>query len=50
MASATAPSSGASRSVGLASCYTLEQLIGEVTDANRHGELGWGPPIDGEAW
>jgi antitoxin component of MazEF toxin-antitoxin module len=30
--------------------YALEQLIGEITEANRHGEISWGPPVGNEAW
>jgi antitoxin MazE len=28
----------------------LQQLIGGITEANRHNEVGWGPRVDGEAW
>jgi hypothetical protein len=30
--------------------YTLEKLIGGITEANRHGETGWGPPVGGGVW
>jgi antitoxin MazE len=30
--------------------YALEQLIGEITEANRHGEISWGPPVGKEVW
>jgi antitoxin component of MazEF toxin-antitoxin module len=30
--------------------FALEQLIGGITEANRHNEIGWGPRVGGEAW
>jgi hypothetical protein len=30
--------------------YALVQLIGEVTEANRHGEISWGPSVGKEVW
>jgi antitoxin MazE len=30
--------------------YSLEQLIGEVTEENRHSETSWGPPVGNEVW
>jgi antitoxin MazE len=30
--------------------YVLEQLIGEITEENRHGETSWGPPVGNEVW
>jgi antitoxin MazE len=30
--------------------YVLEQLIGEITEENRHRETGWGPPVGNEVW
>jgi len=30
--------------------YTLEHLLGQVTDDNRHGEINHGPAIGGEVW
>lgn len=30
--------------------YELEQLIGEITEENRHDEIGWGPPVGNEVW
>jgi antitoxin MazE len=36
--SATAPS------------YRLEDLLAQVTDANRHAETDWGPSVGREVW
>jgi antitoxin MazE len=30
--------------------YALEQLIGEITEENRHSETNWGPPVGNEVW
>jgi hypothetical protein len=30
--------------------YVLEQLIGRITEANRHGEISWGPSVGKEFW
>jgi antitoxin MazE len=30
--------------------YDLEQLIGQITEENRHPETGWGPPAGNEVW
>jgi antitoxin MazE len=30
--------------------YTLDQLVAEITDENRHDEVEWGPSVGGEAW
>jgi DNA-binding phage protein len=30
--------------------YTLEKLIGGMTEENRHPEIDWGPPRGKEAW
>lgn len=30
--------------------YELEQLIGEITEENRHDEISWGPPVGNEVW
>jgi antitoxin component of MazEF toxin-antitoxin module len=30
--------------------YALEQLIGRITAANRHGEISWGPSVGKEFW
>jgi antitoxin MazE len=29
--------------------YTLDELVGRITAANRHGEVDFGPPVGGEA-
>jgi antitoxin MazE len=29
---------------------SLETLLTQVTDANRHGEISTGPAVGGEAW
>jgi antitoxin MazE len=30
--------------------YTLEELVAQITPANRHGEIDWGPPVGIEVW
>jgi antitoxin MazE len=30
--------------------YTLDQLLSQVTEANRHDEVDWGPPAGKEEW
>lgn len=30
--------------------YRLEQLVEQITEANRHGETDWGPPVGNEVW
>lgn len=30
--------------------YTLEELLAQVTDENRHDEVDWGPPVGNEVW
>jgi antitoxin MazE len=30
--------------------FSLEALLAQVTEANRHGEVSTGPAIGGEAW
>lgn len=29
---------------------TLEELLEQVTEENRHGEVDWGPPMGREVW
>ena len=29
---------------------TLEGLLAQVTEQNLHGEVDFGPPVDGEVW
>ena len=29
---------------------TLEDLLGQITDENIHGEVDWGPPVGKEVW
>jgi len=29
---------------------TLEELVGRITDDNRHGESDWGEPVGAEVW
>jgi antitoxin MazE len=31
-------------------CYTLEELVSQITSENRHGETDWGKPVGGESW
>jgi antitoxin component of MazEF toxin-antitoxin module len=30
--------------------YTFEQLIGGITEQNRHDEIAWAPPVGNEVW
>jgi antitoxin MazE len=30
--------------------YSLQELLAQVTDENRHPETDWGPPVGREAW
>jgi antitoxin MazE len=30
--------------------YSLETLIGQITEENRHTAVEWGPPVGNEAW
>jgi antitoxin MazE len=30
--------------------YSLETLIDEITEENRHSETEWGPPVGNEIW
>jgi antitoxin component of MazEF toxin-antitoxin module len=30
--------------------YTLERLIGAITEENRHGVVDWGQPVGNEIW
>lgn len=30
--------------------YSLEELVAQITDENRHGELDWGSPRGAEHW
>jgi antitoxin MazE len=30
--------------------FSLEALLAQVTEANRHGEVSTGPALGGEAW
>jgi hypothetical protein len=30
--------------------YTFEQLIGGITEQNRHDEIGWAPRVGGKVW
>jgi len=30
--------------------YRLEQLVGQITEENRHPEVAWGPAVGDEAW
>jgi antitoxin component of MazEF toxin-antitoxin module len=30
--------------------FTLDDLLAEVTDENRHDEVDWGPSVGKEAW
>jgi antitoxin MazE len=30
--------------------YRLEQLIEDMDEQNRHGEIDWGPPEGNEVW
>ena len=30
--------------------YDLEQLIGQITEENRHAEIDWGPAVGNEVW
>jgi len=30
--------------------YRLDELVGEITDENLHGETDWGPPVGSESW
>ncbi len=34
----------------LESTYTLEDLVANITDENRHGEIDSGPPVGNEFW
>ena len=34
----------------LESADTLEELIANITDENRHGEINSGPPVGNEVW
>ena len=34
----------------IAPAYTLEALLEQVTEENRHAEIDWGPNVGGEAW
>lgn len=31
-------------------CYSLEELLSQVTKENLHGETSWGPSAGREAW
>ena len=30
--------------------WTLAQLISGITEANRHSEISWAPPVGEEVW
>lgn len=30
--------------------YSLEELVGGITKANRHDEMDWGSPVGRETW
>jgi antitoxin MazE len=30
--------------------YRLEDLLAQITDENRHGEIDFGPPVGNEVW
>jgi antitoxin MazE len=30
--------------------YRLDELVGEITDENLHGETDWGPSMGSESW
>jgi antitoxin MazE len=30
--------------------YTLEELLAQSTEENRHEEVDWGPPVGNEVW
>jgi antitoxin MazE len=30
--------------------YSLEELVAQITEDNRHGETDWGPAVGREAW
>lgn len=30
--------------------YTLEELVAQITEENRHDEVDWGPPVGNEFW
>ena len=30
--------------------YSLEQLVGGITEENRHAETDWGEPVGKETW
>jgi antitoxin MazE len=30
--------------------YTLEELVAQITEENRHGETDWGQAVGREAW
>jgi antitoxin MazE len=30
--------------------YTLEELVAQITEENRHDEIDWGEPQGEEAW
>jgi antitoxin MazE len=30
--------------------YSLEMLVDEITEENRHSETEWGPPVGNEIW
>ena len=30
--------------------YTLEELLAQVSEENRHDEVDWGPPMGNEVW
>lgn len=29
---------------------TLDEMIDQITEENRHDEIDWGPPVGREAW
>jgi antitoxin component of MazEF toxin-antitoxin module len=30
--------------------YSLEKLVEQITEENRHAEIEWGPLVDNESW
>ena len=41
---------GGIRLTPLRSSPTIEELVAEITDGNRHDEIDWGEPAGNEAW
>jgi antitoxin MazE len=46
----TAVPDGGLRLTPLRGSLTIEELVAEITDDNRHDETDWGEPVGNEAW